>query len=254
MPTEFGAGILSRLADCDGISDVWEVLGFPAVYRDSPEFRSCLGVGGPSPDLAPPTHGDDLRGRYNTWFGYRCFASARFASYCSAYGFEALERNRDGVWNSGFGEAVLIYNEDGSYNTGGGVKSLHGRPGKSLGDRNTAWGVGSGLQLAYGDDNSLFGYYAGGGPDFTGSKDTLVGGYAGCDLTSGVLNTFIGYRSGCGVTIGNYNVIINSPVGVLPYDLSNALMVFDGQGRSLLEVHPDGRVLFNGRLVMVEYV
>ena len=84
--------------------------------------------------------------------------------------------------------------------------------------RNVALGVGAGVSLSGGDNNSLIGWSAGATIN-TGSSNIAIGGSSAANLSSGTYNTIIGANStGQGVN-GNYNIAIGS--SALVYSSTN---------------------------------
>lgn len=65
---------------------------------------------------------------------------------------------------------------------------------------------------------------------FQGYENVAVGIGALDTLTSGTGNTAIGAHAGDGITIGNGNTIVGRQLGLLPPDLSNTTIVFNGNG------------------------
>lgn len=118
----------------------------------------------------------------------------------------------------------------------------------------TSFGVGA-LRTPTGTLNSAFGFDAlelnttGGNNtamgafslafNTTGGTNTAIGGYALQDLLTGDKNTAIGSWSGKGIITGSGNTILGIVTG-LPADLSNNIIIADGDGNRRINVDSNG--------------
>jgi trimeric autotransporter adhesin len=143
----------------------------------------------------------------NTAVGSQTLYSITDGAYNTAVGSQALQNTEGGYNNTALGAQSLYANTTGSYNIGVGGESF--------------------LNLNSGDGNSAFGFNAGRG------------------LNSGYYNTIIGSNSSgynLGLTIGNYNTLIGANINSLPSNLSNNIILADGQGNRRINVNSSGLV------------
>ncbi len=185
--------------------------------------------------------------------GYMAGGSLLTGERLSALGCEALFTTT-GNGNSGLGYRAGYYNQTGTYNTflgyhsglgtgaytgsdynvGVGYSALANIGTNSL--NNTAIGPYAGYNASTGDDNVFIGMEAGygsggvyassncntvvgrsAGYDIQGasSYNTLIGGYAGENITTGDTNVCLGYKAGSAITTENsYLYIANSDAGL----------------------------------------
>ncbi|MFA6790578.1 MAG: hypothetical protein WCR65_03305, partial [Parcubacteria group bacterium] len=146
--------------------------------------------------------------------------------------------NEHGSRNTAFGYNNLRLNTTGYRNTAIGTNSLQAN---TTGYRNTAIG-GTSLY------NNTTGYFNTAGGEYslpfntTGNYNTAYGAHSLHDLTEGISNVAIGYETGRGITIGNYNTIIGANVKGLNADLSNNIIIADGEGNRRINVDGGGKV------------
>ncbi len=119
--------------------------------------------------------------------------------------------------NVAFGHSALYSATTGDLNTAIGYKVLYDN---TIGDRNTAIGYEAlrDLEPASNADmyNVALGFKAGtpasAGTAFTGVQNTLLGSFAGAEITSGDYNTVVGHKAGGGASAaaasGNYNTAL----------------------------------------------
>jgi len=143
----------------------------------------------------------------------------------SFFGKYSGRNNTTGIGNSFFGYS------SGQSNTTGGYNSFFG---KDSGQNNTI-----------GTYNSFFGR-ASGYNNTTGSRNSFFGRDSGYDVTEGTNNTFFGYNAGKGITTGSHNTIIGVNVINLDSDLSNTIIIADGDGNKRIYVDSSGNVGLNG--------
>jgi hypothetical protein len=69
-----------------------------------------------------------------------------------------------------------------------------------------------------------------------------LGYRAGHDVTEGTTNTLLGYNTGRGITTGDKNTIVGANVTGLAADLSNNIILADGDGNQRIRVNSSGNV------------
>lgn len=79
----------------------------------------------------------------------------------------------------------------------------------------------------------------------TGTQNTALGGNSMYELQTGTRNTAIGYNSGRSITTGSYNTIIGAQTVGLPSNLSNNIILADGQGNIRIRAFDTGNVTIN---------
>ncbi len=143
----------------------------------------------------------------------------------------------DGQSNTFVGISSGNANTIGYQNTANGSYSLHSN---TIGNDNTANGSHSLYSNSTGSSNTANGqhslYFA------TGDNNTASGYYALTNVTEGIQNTAIGYNTGLGITTGDYNTILGANVTGLSADLSNNIIIADGQGNQRINVDSSGNV------------
>lgn len=194
-------------------------------------------------------------GYQNTATGRQALTANTIGLNNTANGSHALYSNTTGSFNTANGSGVLIVNISGSNNTANGAAALYSN---TTGNNNTANGVqvlnanttgnnntASGrLALnanTIGNNNSADGMqalYA----NTTGNNNTASGTYALRYNTTGNNNTACGYNTGSGITIGSANTIIGANVMGLPAELSNTIILADGNGNQRLYINNMGNV------------
>jgi hypothetical protein len=138
-----------------------------------------------------------------------------------ALGSWALHANTSGSWNVAIGGGALINNTTGYGNVAINDAALNAN---ISGNENT--GVG--------DDAIAY--------NTTGSYNSGYGGAVLLDLTTGSNNTALGYNSGRGLTTGGANTIIGANVSGLAANLSNNIIIADGDGNQRINVNSSGNV------------
>lgn len=109
------------------------------------------------------------------------------------------------------------------------------------GSNNTAMGYASLRSNTTGYKNTANGYQSL-LSNTTGYANTANGYYSLYDLTEGIQNTAFGYNTGRGITTGDYNTIIGANVTGLDADLSNNIIIADGEGNQRINVDDNGNV------------
>lgn len=203
-------------------------------------------------------------GIMNTGIGYQALMSVTTGDDNTAIGAGALESMTTGIGNSAIGRLALARCSTGTNNTGLADTALEFL---TTGNHCTAVGYSAGIKAVTGDDNCLFGVFAGGhslgrnGPDCswarcnvfgtaamqlneTGDKNNLFGTRAGHVLTSaencgfgdealrvlttGEKNSVFGHESGWRLTTGSLNVFIGHQAG------ANASQKVDASGTTVV--------------------
>jgi hypothetical protein len=163
--------------------------------------------------------------------------STAHASDNVAIGYEALSSNTTGFRNFAIGYRALYSNTSGDGNVGLGYMALNQN---TTGFRNCAVGYRALYLSSGGLRNNAFGYsclY-----NNTGSNNTGYGYYTMFDLTSGTNNTAVGYNTGRGITTGDKNTIVGANVSGLASDLSNNIILADGDGNQRIRVDDSGNM------------
>jgi len=112
---------------------------------------------------------------------------------------------------------------------------------KCIGSRNCFFGSYAGYNVNTGINNSFIGYSSGYNTT-RGHDNVFIGKRAGYDNTDGKRNIIIGYETGLGIAIGNGNTIIGASVTGLASDLSNTVIIADGDGHERIYVDSSGNV------------
>ena len=168
---------------------------------------------------------------YNTAVGYGTMTwIGSGATYNTAVGngamFSTSANPITGTKNTALGYLALTKLSSGTFNTGLGYNALAA---VTTGITNTAVGGNAGLAITIGQGNTLVGYSA---------LQTL---------TTGSYNVAIG-RNQTGVITGNYNTILGSQITGLA-DVSNTIILADGQGNQRITVPSTGNVIIGNGLI-----
>jgi len=158
---------------------------------------------------------------YNTVVGANAFVSNTIGFRNSVLGNEALYSNTVGNDNVAIGDFALYLNTEGHNNAAMGSSALYSN---TEGDVNIAIGR-----------NALY-------SNTLGSYNVAVGYNTFAEITEGVDNTVLGSNSGRGITTGDYNTILGANVTGLAADLSNNIIIADGQGNQRINVISNGNV------------
>ena len=136
---------------------------------------------------------EQLRTSGNTFYGKESGSTieAGYNSQVTAFGYQALAKNRIGVWNTAFGYRALAETDYGNSNSAFGRNALKANSG---GQQNTAIGHDALGQNAFGNGNVAVGHN-GLRVNYTGSRNTAVG-YAAGNNSVGSDNVFLGYQAG----------------------------------------------------------
>jgi len=96
--------------------------------------------------------------------------------------------------------------------------------------------------------NTVVGWWAGQNVT-TGPNNTLIGSEAGQAVSTGQLNTLLGYRAGELITTGNYNIVLGSydgnEGGLDIRTASNRVVISDGAGNIRMYIDNTGKVGIN---------
>ena len=172
---------------------------------------------------------------YNTAVGYGAMTYiGSGATYNTAVGngamYSALANPITGTKNTALGYLALTKLSSGTFNTGLGYNALAA---VTTGITNTAVGGNAGLSITSGQGNTLVGYTA---------LQTV---------TSGNYNVAIG-RNQTGIITGSYNTLIGSQITGLA-DISNTIILADGQGNQRITVPSTGNVIIGNGLTDAGY-
>ena len=147
----------------------------------------------------------------------------------TALGFQSLIKNgSNGADNVAVGYQTLSGSISSTRNVAVGslaLKSLAGNPGNG----NVAIGYAALQEADTSDGNTVVGYRTL-LVSSVGANNTAIGREALLDADTGVQNTAIGYLAGGGIVTGDYNTIIGGNVTGLASNLSNTVILSDGEG------------------------
>jgi hypothetical protein len=160
----------------------------------------------------------------------------------TANGRSALSNNVDGEHNTASGQEALLNNISGMNNTATGSRALLNN---SDGESNTASGLSALESNTTGSNNTASGLGAL-GSNTTGNNNIGLGHAALYYNITGSNNTAIGYFTGFGITTGSANTIIGANVNGLPANLSNTIILADGNGNQRLVINAAGNAAFSG--------
>jgi hypothetical protein len=177
-------------------------------------------------------------------------------AYLDDSGDTAVEIRGDyGLFNTFIGRDSGRGNTTGNYNTFLGRSSGYNN---TTGSRNTFLGMNSGFYNTTGSNNTFLGMYSGYN-NTTSNYNTFLGSYSGYsntigyynaflgrasgyDNTEGYSNTMVGYNTGRGITTGDKNTILGANVTGLSADLSNNVIIADGDGNQRIRIDSSGNV------------
>ncbi len=173
---------------------------------------------------------DTYTGSTNSSLGYNALFANAEGYNNTATGFESLYANTTGNHNTATGALAMRLNTTGFNNTATGFQALHG---------NTSGYTNIGM-----GDNSLY-------ENTTGSGNTAIGYSALYDLNITANdgtgnNTAIGYGTGGGIVTGVNNTIIGANISGLAANLSNNIIIADGEGNQRIIVDNTGLVTIGG--------
>jgi trimeric autotransporter adhesin len=178
----------------------------------------------------------------NTSFGQYSLNNVTTGITNVGIGYYALQLNLSGNDNIAVGTRALSNNTAGSSNTAIGHDALTKTTGTALtGSNNVAVGYQSMYWNTSGNNNTSVGYQAI-AFNTTGTNNVSLGLFSGKNNTSGSQNSFIGYNTGIGITTGSNNTILGSNITGLNPNLSNNIILADGQGNRRINVDENGNV------------
>ncbi len=158
----------------------------------------------------------------------------------TAVGYQANHLNISGIDNAAFGYTALYSNKDGDKNTASGMRALY-----DLGTTQTAGAFNIGTSYTIASVGSTDFTLIGAAANTVGEVFTATGVGAG-DGTATPNNinnnTAIGYDSGGGIITGVSNTIIGANVVGLAANLSNNIIIADGDGNRRINVDDTGDV------------
>ena len=177
-------------------------------------------------------------GSSNVAQGYRSLWSNTTGSHNIAQGQEALSSNTTASFNIALGFESLLSNTTGTGNLALGYESLLNN---TIGAGNVAQGYQALLSNTTGNNNIALGFAAL-LDNTTGNSNVSVGALSLGQNTTGFNNTVLGTGTGAGITTGNSNTILGANVTGLPSNLSNNIIIADGDGVQRIRVLDNGNV------------
>jgi|GEM_PF-2944819 len=144
----------------------------------------------------------------------------------------------------GDGQASAYYSISGGGNLYIGVSTLV--PYSTVPNVNISSGGATAVAILSGTaangNNTAIGYQAFSAVS-SGKSNTGIGSLSGQHLTTGSNNTFIGDQAGKGISTGNNNTILGRTSSNLSANLSNTVMLNDGNGNNRFYSSPNGNAL-----------
>ncbi|MBA89264.1 MAG: hypothetical protein CMJ43_01100 [Phyllobacteriaceae bacterium] len=190
----------------------------------------------------------------NTSTGVNTLYANPTGYFNTATGLSAMTENTTGYSNTATGVSALRFNTTGYGNTSTGVNTLYAN---TTGFSNTATGANALRFNTTGNYNTAIGRYALYNNTEAG-YNTALGANALSDIsgTQPNANTALGYNTGRGIVTGSSNTIIGANVTGLASDLSNTVIIADGDGNQRIYANSSGNVGIgttnpNNRLVVM---
>jgi len=165
-----------------------------------------------------------------------------------AIGRYALQNNTTGFYNTALGLNALRYNTTGGFNVAIGINALYDN---TKGNNNIAIGRDANYNSTIGNDNTVVGHQALLN-NVSGSNNTAIGSQTLTNLANintVSANTVVGWNSGGGIVTGSYNTILGANVTGLPTELSNTIIISDGDGNYGLYISSSRNAQFYGDVV-----
>lgn len=168
---------------------------------------------------------NNIDGGANTAIGHAALYNNISGSQNLGLGTVSLYSNSTGIGNSALGSAALYNNTSGEINIGVGYTSLYG---------NTTGSSNIGIGYAAFHNNT------------TGSRNIVIGKEAALTYNNVANeigdNIFIGNNTAQGIETGLKNTIIGSNITGLASNLSNHIILADGDGNQRINVDENGNV------------
>lgn len=207
--------------------------GDQVIYKpDQVSYVGSLFIGDGGKSLSSPSSG----GRYNTGVGLGSLNSVTSGAYNTAVGGSSLYSITTGKFNTAIGINSLAEVTGGLNNTSIGAFALQ----NTEVNNNTAIGYKALETNALGANNTAIGSLS--GRNSTGENNTFIGADSGSNsINSGSFNTFIGTGAGAGITTGSYNTFIGSYNGSDTPNMSNYVIISDGNSTRRITIDNTGR-------------
>jgi len=205
-------------------------LGYQAGYSNTTGYNNSF--------LGTWAGYSNTTGNRNSFLGMQAGRSNTTGNQNSFLGMQAGYSNTTGYNNSFLGYAAGFSNTTGYSNSFLGMQAGYNN---TTGYYNSFLGYRAGYSNTTGYSNSFLGYQAG-FSNTTGYSNSFLGMQAGYDVTEGLTNTLLGYNTGRGITTGDKNTIIGANVTGLDANLSNNIILADGDGNVRLQVDGSGNV------------
>jgi|GEM_PF-2543222 len=178
-------------------------------------------------------------GSHNIALGYQSLYFSTTASNNIGLGYQALFSNTTGGNNVAIGIYSLINNKTGSNNIALGANALRSN---ISGNYNIANGDGALYANTLGVNNVAYGYAALRHSNIA-NNNVALGVHAGHVVSSGSNNVFVGANAGKGIASGNNNTIIGANITGLPSNLSNTVIISDGEGNQRFYSPANGNII-----------
>ena len=167
-------------------------------------------------------------GSYGVAVGRNALSANTTGTENQAFGHTSLYSNTTGNYNNAFGRGAMYNNTTGSNNVAIGTQALVLN---TTASNNTAVGYQAGYTNQTGTQNLFLGYGAG----YTNNSNYNV--FIGMEtgrFSTGTLNCFVGYNSGYNMTTGSKNTIIGAYAGTNGglniAEANNYIVLSDGDG------------------------
>ncbi|MBP6624339.1 MAG: hypothetical protein KA198_04165 [Chitinophagaceae bacterium] len=144
-------------------------------------------------------------GNANTAIGWKAYKSGVNIQSSISVGYNSNETTISGTGNTTIGVAAAGL--------------------KNSGDRNCYIGWHSGIRNITGNDNVFVGVHVGGLQNNTSNSSSLIGSYAGYNLSTGTENTSLGFETLFNTTSGSDNIAIGYQAGKFMTTQSNVIAI-----------------------------
>ena len=242
--TGLGVDVFANLTSGDQNT----VLGFEAGNALTTHSKNTL-IGYQAGKLLGGSSGSSLAQR-NVFIGYGAGLNVDEGQRAIAIGYYAMHSSLGSTTNDiAIGYNAMQYRQSTSGDSIAIGDNAHRgdiNEGYQNANRNVAIGSNAlSVVETGGQQNTVVGWWAGKNVT-TGPNNTLIGSEAGQAVSTGQINTLLGYRAGELITTGNYNVILGSydgnEGGLDIRTSSNNIVLSDGSGNIRMRINGSGNV------------